>query len=399
MAATTGYQAGFETTQTQISYGIESAWGTLPATTFQAVRYMSESLAGSKQRDRPSEVPLVAEMIAAVTTKVQAGGGVKFALSYGTFDDWLSGALNNDWQANQQIAGVAADITITNGTSVLSSTTSNKFQNIAIGQFIRTLGFANAGNNNIWRVSAKASNQSITLQGVGTAAIVTETPTGTNAQVRASTITNASLFKSFYIQQKFASNAWLRYPGSFCTGVTLSGGVAQFLQGEFSFLSQVENTASADASTGGILAAPTGKVHDPVGGFSGMWMDGAALGATLDSFTIQTQTKNAQLEFGMGSSSAAGVVMGLLEVSGSFKVYFKDFSLYNRFANETASVPAIITRDAAGAAYVISLPNANIMNPQIEVGGPGTPVMATFQIEGNPQTAGGSIIIGRLDPT
>jgi hypothetical protein len=39
------------------------------------------------------------------------------------------------------------------------------------------------------------------------------------------------------------------------------------------------------------------------------------------------------------------------------------------------------------------------MNPQIQVGGPGQPVYAVFQIEGNPQAAGGTIQIDRLAAT
>lgn len=400
MAATTGYQAGVETNQVQLSYGVESVWGTAPSTTFQALRITGESLADSKSRARPNEINTTREVSAAVTTQESATGSINYAFSYGTFDDLISVVLGSDWGGAQTIAGVAADITLTNLTSTtatLSSTTSSKFLNIAVGQWIRLLGFTNTGNNGFARVSAKASNQSLTV--VTLAAAVTETPTGTNAQVRSQTITNGTQFKSLYLQKKLSSSLWLRYAGAYVSSWTLSGGLGQFLSGSFGILAQNEVNQTTTADTGGIVAAPTGKVFDPVTGFYGVLRNEAVLAATVDSFSLSVNNGGAALEFGMGSSTAAGVLAGTLEVTGTLKVYFKDFTLYTIFKNETAGALEFIMRDASSNAYVITIPNATIMNPQIVAGGPGQAVYATFNIEGNPQTAGGTIIVDKLPAT
>lgn len=403
MPATSAYQAGFETTNTQISYGAETVWGTVPAVQFQAIRYTGESLSSQKQRNRPAEVaPItsVLEVQQAVTTQVAAGGGINFALTYSTYDELLSGGILNDWQTAVVLAGVAADITITNGSPVqLTSTTAGKFTNIAAGQWIRTLGFTNAANNQIWYVSAKANAQTLSLVSpLGTAA-VTETPAGTAAQVRASTIVNADKFKSYYLQQQYSATAYLRYPGSFVSGFTLSGGVGQFLNGSFTFLSQSESSATANASTGAVLAAPTGAAHDPVSGFVGAFLDRVAVGSVVESFSIQVQMQGAALEYGMGSTAAQGIIMGVLQASGQMRVYFKDFTLYARYTAETQGMLSFITKDAAGNAYVVSLLNAALMNPRIEVGGPGQAVMAVFDIEANPIAGGGTIRLDRLPAT
>jgi len=387
MPATTGFQAGVEANATQYSYGVEAIWGTAPATTFQAIRSTSESLSGSKRRDRPSEINTSREASAAVTTQEQAGGSISFALSYGTYDDCLSVLLGSDWQAAQAIAGIAGDITITNVSATratLSSSLGTKYANIALGQWIRTLGFTNAANNDIWYVSTKASNSNLTIDKITTGAPVTETPAGTAAQVRAQVIQNGAQFKSLFVQQKLASNLWLRYPGTYISRGTLSGGVGQFLSGTFELLAQQELNATTDASTGGITAAPTGRVHDPVGAFAGVFLNQAALGSVVDSFSITVENSGAALEFGMGSAAAQGMLAGTLMVSGSLKIYFRDFTLYTRAKNETAGNLAIVTKDAAGAAYVITLPNSLLINPKVEAGGPGQAVMATFDIEGSP---------------
>lgn len=398
MPATTGYQAGYETSGTQLSYGVESVWGTKPATTFQAIRYTGESLSGSKNRDRPNEINATREVSAAVTTKEGAGGAINFALSYGTYDDFLSVLLGNDWGAAVVIAGIAADVTITNVSATqatLSSTLGTKYSNIVQGQWIRLLGFTNAGNNNIMKVAVKVSNSSLTLT-TPFAASVTETPAAALAQVRGGTLANGVQFKSLFIQQKFAPTVWLNYAGAFIASGTLSGGVGQFLSGTFNTLAASEVSAVLDQSTGGILPAPTGRVHDPAGSFVGvLWAD-ALVAAKVDSFSLQISNDGAALEYALGAAAGVGVMAGTLSVSGSLKLFFRDFVQYALYKAETSGNLSIVTKDPSGNAYVITLPSAFLMNPKIEAGGPGQAVYAAFDIEGSP---GGMVQIDRLPST
>lgn len=397
MPATTGYQAGVETSATQLSYAVEAVWGTLPATQFQAIRYMRESLAGQKQRQRPQEIITTREMSAAVTTQETAAGGIDFALSYGTYDDLFSVALGADWQAAQAIAGVTGDITLTNVSSTsatLSSTTAGKFTALNVGQWVRLLGFTNAANNGFYRVTAKASATSLTLASL--VPTVTETPAGAAAQVRASTIANGTLFKSVYLQQQLSASLFLRYPGTFVSGFTLTGGVGNFIGGSFTVAAQNETNATTNASTGAVMAAPSGRVHDSVGNFGGVYLNETALAAVVDQFSIQVQNTGAQAQFGMGSAAAAGMLQGVIEVTGNVRMFFKDFTYYTRFKSEALGALEFITKDPAGNAYVVTVLNAALMNPKIEAGGPGQAVYAAFDLEGNPASGGGTIQLDRL---
>ncbi|HEY0184123.1 MAG TPA: phage tail tube protein, partial [Rhodopila sp.] len=337
------------------------------------------------------------EVSAAVTTQESASGSINYALSYGTFDDFISVVLGSDWQAPQTIAGVAGDITLTNVSATaaaLSSTTAGKFTNLNVGQWVRILGFSNTANNGFVRITAKADAQHLTVATL--AAAVTETPAAAAAQVRAQTIMNGTQFKSLFIQQRLASDLWLRYPGCYVSAWTLAGGIGQFMNGAFSILAQQEMNQTADVSTGGILAAPSGKVMDPVGGFGGVLWNEVPVLATVDSFNLSFSNTGAAQEFGMGSSLAAGVLAGSMEVTGSIKMYFRDFTIYSRFKAETSGSLAFIMKDNASNAYIITLPSALLLNAQIAAGGPGQPVWATFQIEGNPQAGGGTVIVDKL---
>lgn len=402
MTATTGYQAGVETNQVELSYGVEAAWGTAPATTFQAIRFTSESLKRSVTRQRPGEVPTNREAPAAITTQVAAGGSVGFAFSYSTFDDWLSGLVGADWGATIAIAGVSGDITVTNVSSTsatLSSTTALKFTDLTVGMWIRTLGFTNTANNDFWLVTAKASAVSLTILKATTGAPVTETPSGAAAKVRAKTIVNSTTFKSFYLQKKFSSSLWLQYPGSYISRGTLQGSVGSFLSGAFDILAKDESKATSDISTGGVVAAPTGRVNDPVTGWRGAFFTGVPAGVTLMDFSLSLENTSANGEYGLGSASAAGMLPGFLTAAGSFTAYFSSFTLYDRFTAETAAKTSFITADSDGNAYVVTLLNANIVDASITAGGPNSAVMAKYTLEGNPASGGGTVQIDKLPAT
>jgi hypothetical protein len=397
MAATTGYSAAPISNDVILSYGVESAWGVLPSVQFQAIRFTSESLSGTKKRDRPAEAGQY-EVSAAVTTEEKAGGNIAFALSYGTYDDMLSCVWGQDWQAAQSITAILTDMTITATTGVLTSTLSTKFSNLAVGQWIRMLGWTNAANNGYFRITAKASNQNITLSlPSGTYSnFVTETSAAGNAGIRASTMLNSSLFKSLHFQKKLAASQFLRYPGVSFPNFTLSGGVGQFLNGSFDLMSQSESKSTSDASTGAVLAAPAGRVHDPVTNFIGSYWNNAVVDATVDSFSLTVARENQSQQYGMGNASAVGVTPGRLMASGMLKMFFKNYTYYDLFKAETAGALTIITRDAAGAAYAITVEAANLMNPKILAGGPNQPVYAEFEVEGNPLSTGGTVRLDRL---
>lgn len=397
MAASTGFAAGVESNDVLLSYGVEAVWGTAPATQFQALRLTSESLSGTKERQRPSEINPLHEMVQSVTSRETAGGAINYALSYGTFDEMFSIVLGNDWQALQAINGVAADITITNlsaTSATLSSATAGKFTNVSAGQYIRLLGFANAANNGFHYISAKASALSITLS--TPAVSVTETPTGTNAKVRASTLINGSQFKSLSMQKGMSATQFFRYPGMFVPSFTMTGSVGGFISGAFQTVAQSESKSTSNQSTGAVLAAPTGTVHDSIGAFGGEFWNETAVTAALQSFNIQVSRDGAGAEYGMGLASAAGMRRGTFTATGDMTLFFRDFTQYDIFKAETTGRLAFITKDAAGQAYVLSFKNAALMNPSIVAGGPGQTVTAKFTIEGNPQSGGGTFQMDRL---
>ena len=398
MAATTGVQAGFEANQTQLSYGVEAAYGVAPASTFQAIRYNSENLKGAKTRTRPNEIRGDRQMSGAITTQETAGGTISAALSYGTFDDLISSLLGSDWQAPTTVQGAAGDVALNAVGAQLTSTTSGKFSAVKPGSWIKLSGFTNAANNTFLRVVAKPDNQTLTVAGgVG---LVTETPAGTAAKVTFSNIANGTQAKTLFLQQRFSSSGFLRYPGSYVTRMQLAAQIGQFLSGSFDILASQELKGSSDASTGGILPAPVGAVHNPVAGIKGIYFLEALFGTSVDQCSFDLTNDGAAQQFALGSSLGIGQLLGTFMSSASFRAYFRDFAQYDAAKSETAGAFAMHTADAAGNRYVLTIPNATLVNPQVDAGGVGQAVMATFTVEANPDpVSGATLLIDRFAAT
>lgn len=381
MSATTGYQAGLDANEVELSYAIEAAWGTAPSVQFQAVRMLSESLSGSKTRDRPKEMSRSRQASAAVTQDESAGGQVSAALSYGTYDDWLALLLGSDWSDDLNIIGVSGDISTVASGNKLTSTTSGKFDDVVAGQYIKTKGFTTPANNGVFRVATKTSGTELILAG-GT--VANETPTGANAKVYGSYVRNSTLFRSLFLQKRLADDKFLIYPGSILSAGSLSAAVKQFMQGSFTFICKSESKSTSNSSTGDVLAAPTGKVHDNVSGFKSLTLNDTAIAATIDMFSVDMTNEEAAADYGLGSASAAGMRPGTFTSNGMMRLYFKDFTYYDLFKSETAGRFSFRTEDSTGAGYVITLPSGTIMNPKVVAGGRGQAVMSEFTLEGNP---------------
>lgn len=387
---TTGYNAAaIETTSVVVSYGLEAVWGEPPATTFQALRMTSESMSGKKKRDRPDEINDSAQVSAAVTTQDSADGALNFAFSYGTYDDVIGALLNAPWGASLSITGVGGDITFAATGNQINSATSGKFTAVQVGQYIKVAGCAaSSGSNNGWmKVAAKIDAQTLTISGK---TLVNETPTGAACTIRGSMIRNSNIMQTLFIQKKLGAAGFLTYGGSFVSGGNLNAQQGQFTQGAFNFISKSEEKSASDRSTGGVLSAPTGSVIDPVAGMQAITVGGVPIAATVESLNLQFQKQAAAAFYGLGSTSAAGITMGKLDVSGTTTLYFADFAFYDRFKSEAKDPLSYRQIDEVGSGYVLTLLNAALMNPKIVAGGPGRPVTAQFDIEGNPDPVTGA---------
>lgn len=391
----TDFNAGIDSSDVIIRYNEETAWNIDPAAIMQNIRLTGESFSEQKTRTRPEEIKSDGFAAHALTTQVQATGALNFALSFGTYDDLLGGLLNGTFSTDLAIQSITVDLSVSlalpNLTGVgFTSTLATKFDNVVVGQWIRSSGWTtNPGNNGLFRVTAvDVANEEIQVSptaGDG-AGLVVETSVASEVNLQGSFVRNGTAFRSFFFEKQLAAALFLVYGGSYISDGNLTAQVGGFLEGSFNFLMADEVSDTTSASVGGPTGATTGRVIDTVAGFSNLEINDVLETAVVQGISWNVTKNNARAQFGLGSAAAQGMARGTIDVSGTMTVYFTDFTLYSLYKNETDQLISFRALDDLGQGYIFTLPAATLMNPQIVAGGPDTDVVSEFELEGNGAT-------------
>ena len=396
----TNYNAGLDSSDVIVRYQEEATWSTDPAGTFTELRLTGESLSEQKTRTRPEEIKADGFVAHALTTQVQASGGINFALSYGTYDDLLEGLLNADTGAGfadtelaiQSVATtgiITTETTLPNLTGIGFTTNSaSLFDSVVPGMWIRVSGYTAgaAVNNGLYRVTAVDTvNDEIQVSataGNGPNLTDGQSSSGSEVNIQGAVIRNGTQFRSYFIEKQLAAALFLKYAGSYISDGNLSAQVGGYLEGAFNFLCASELNATSTSAAGN-NAAPTGRVIDTVAGFQQLEVNDTAISAVVQGISWNVTKNNARAQYGLGNDAAQGMARGTIDVSGTMSVYFTDFTLYQLYKNETDQLVSFAALDNTGAGYIFTLPGVTLMNPQIVAGGPDTDIVSEFELEGN----------------
>lgn len=202
-------------------------------------------------------------------------------------------------------------------------------------------------------------------------------------------MTNGVLFQSMYIQKKLGTGLYFRYPGAYVTGCSIQCALGGFATATWQIAAQQELKATTAAETT-MAAVGTGKVFNTVSMISLIQIGGVSAG-TVESISLDITNDGAAALFGMGSTIAAGMLPGTFTVSGRIRIYFQNFTAYDRYTAETEGAFQFKLTDG-NTSYLFEVLNSVIMNPQIVAGGPSQAVMAEFSIEGRKDSVTGKTL-------
>lgn len=206
-------------------------------------------------------------------------------------------------------------------------------------------------------------------------------------------VQNGPIVKTWTINEKLNA-AWLVRPGSYCTQAQLTFTQGSYAQVAFDFSCRSQGKSVTDPATG-YTDAPSGRVIDTVGNFSGVTIFGQTPAGSIREIQIRLARDGAGSDYGMGDVAACGIRPGQLLATGQIQMFFKTWDQYDQYVSQTQGPIAVSVKDASGNAYTFTFLNAVLRNPVINVGGKNTSVMATFDISGNPQAGGGTFSITR----
>ena len=209
-------------------------------------------------------------------------------------------------------------------------------------------------------------------------------------------IVNNNLVKTWCLHQAIGDGFFLR-PGAFCTRAQLSFPQGNFATAAFDFTCARQEKSLVDPAAS-YIAAPTGAVLDTVGNFASFKLGGQVPVGVLRQVDITITRKGADSDYGIGQAYACGIRPGQFKADGQLQIFFKDWTLYDQYVAGWSGVIDIEVKDATGNGYRFTFLNGRLQSPQINAGSRNTSIVATFDLEGNPQTGGGTFRITRIKP-
>jgi hypothetical protein len=300
-----------------------------------------------------------------IQTDAEPGGDINFELSYGTYDAFLAAVLMaSAWSTTVAVA--ASDISAASSDNSFN-TVGEDFtaENISVGQWLKVAGFTTAANNGFFKVVSVAEGKLVVSGGTLVDEIAGDAITMSGSMIR-----NGSTKTSFVLEKKFADiGKYLAFTGMLPATLALNLAASEILTGTIGFQGKTAN-AMGDASvgTGAANAATTTDVMNAVTNVATIRENGAALSGTYARSLAISLDNNLRGKKAISALGNVGISAGQCNVTGSLEVYFEDETMYNKYLNNTASSIDFRVVDAAGNAYIVTLPKVKFSS-----GDPQTP--------------------------
>lgn len=342
-------------------YGVkEVTWGTTPTNpAFKELRYTGEQLDASKSFEKSKEIRSDRMVTDTVQVDSSPGGSINIELSGGTYDDYLEALMLSTWAGELNIVGVAGDISVvaSAGPDNLTSTTTGKFADIVVGQWIRLSGFAAPGNNGFFHVTAKTDDEALTIS---PAPSVGQTPTGTNAHIDGNLIRNGVTEQSFTLMKLFndATTATRHlFTGMRVGGASLDMSTGAILTGSISFKGKSSAWTETAISGETFVSSTDTEVMNSVNDVQDIFQNGTVMSATGSMLQLGVEIDNQHREQkAIGVLGNAGVAAGTFMVNCTANQYFESKAQADIFDNATSFSFSFRVTSNDGYTYVFTFP-------------------------------------------
>lgn len=348
--------------QHSLAYVVESAFGTTPTSpSFLPLRHTGTTLGLSKGAIESAELRNDRQVKDFRHGNKSVAGDVNVEMSYGSHDDLMQAVLEGTWTTaiNESITADAADGTFTRATGSWIT------DGFAVGDIVTVSGYADAGNNGRFVVTAVVA-LILTVSPIEGQTMATETGDGETFEV-ASNLRTGTTRRSFTLERDFDDiTQYLRFNGvnfnTFALDITQDA-TGQIVSAVFGTIGKGQTTAQT-ALSGATYASET--TTSPFDSYSGVIRDGGENIAVVTSLSLNIDNGMAPL-YAVGSSETLNPSQQRSRLTGSMTVYFEDVTILNKFVNETETTLQFSLVDVDGNEYMVYLPRVKYNSGQPDV--------------------------------
>jgi hypothetical protein len=364
-----------DSSSVQLYYVEETTWGSTPASALTELRFTQESLKQTTETATSEEIRSDRMVADIVRTSVAAGGEVGVELSYGAHDDLLEGLLSNDWSATvSNTATFTFSTNSPNSTGGVSST--GAFASVVVGQYIKFTGTSVATNNGYYLVTAKASNDAVTISPAAPSA------SAIAGRMQASQLKNGITKKSYTVEKHFSDLSPAQFQAY--TGMRVGSGEltiepGSIINGNFAFEGKQGASSGTTVGTGPTVASASNDVMNAVDNIGNVLINGAAAtGVNFLEISLSVDAKPRQ-QPAIGSLASVGIGLGRFEITGTLNSYFLNRTMFDRYTNYTAFSLSFTATDGEGNSYLYHFPSVRITDGEASAGGNDEDVVAELE--------------------
>ena len=362
-----------DTGRVQLRYLEEVTWGETPASAMTNLRATGESLKYNIETTVSEELRSDRQITDLVQVGAGAEGDINFELSHATFDDLLEAALYGAFSADLAISAATIDAAASDDSF---NDSGSGLGAIVVGQWINVQGFSGDVSNNGWARVLTATAAKVTVDKA-----LVDDAVGETVTINGSMLRNGTTRKSFTLEKEFGDvTQFLSYAGMVVGDLSLDFSAGSILTGAFAFMGKSGARAAATVGTGGATDAPTTDVMNAVSNLLNIEEDNDPSTALVSTLSMAL-TNNLRTLPIIGALAAGEIGSGRIGLTGNLNAYFEDGALYDKFLNNTSSSVSFRLEDAAGNAYVFTMPRIKWSDANIVAGGIDQDVMVemTYQ--------------------
>jgi hypothetical protein len=315
-----------------MAYVSEVTYGVTPATpAFKMIRHNGTTLALSKSTFTSAELRADRQVTDMRHGTRKVGGNITSEFSGAAFDDFLQASMGGAWVPSATTGSISLSATVGSFNQATGSFITDGF---AVGQNIVSSGFATAGNNGRFVITA-VSALALTVtpldgQTMASDVAAAARTISSNAGVLKAGVTR----QSFTIERDFADiGQYLRYSGVEFDGFDIDVKAEGIVPIVFNVIGKDQTSAAVIITGATYTAAPTNSPYD---GFSGTIKEGGTTIAVLTEVKATLKNNLAPI-YVVGSASTLEPSIGKSMLSGSITAYFQDTAMLSKFVNETES--------------------------------------------------------------
>lgn len=359
-------------------YVAETVYGQTPATpAFKMIRHTGTNIGLTKNTLQSEELRSDRQIADFRHGTRQVGGEIAVELSYGSFDDALEALLCGTWVPNATTGAQSLSAAVGSFARAAGSFITD---GLAVNDIIISSGFAIAGNNGRFRITALTATSATVTPLEGQTMAVDAAAAGRTLGTLRAKLKAGTTRRSFSVLRHFEDLGAGQKPYHLFTGVEyntlkLSVSTEAIVKATFGVVGKDLALAEA-APTGSTYAAATTTAG--MDSFTGVLTEGGSQIAIVTEIEL-TLENGIEPRFVIGSKNTIRPSIGRSVVTGQITAYFEDATLLEKFINEASSSLEFELGDGTNT-YTFSVPKLKYTGGQPDVQGEG-PILLTMPFQ------------------